>query len=98
MKAGRQEMPPRKETDRMTVQDEMGIFCANVKRLRVRDNLTLREMADRLHISLKTLTRLERGEIPPRLSVAVVCRISREFGVHPKELFTSAEKQNKQPK
>lgn len=91
-------MPPRKETDRMTVQDEMAIFCANVKRLRVRDGLTIQEMADRLHIGVKTLTRLERGEIPPRLSAAVICRISREFGVHPKELFTSVEKQNEQPK
>jgi transcriptional regulator with XRE-family HTH domain len=73
----------------MTVQEEMTVFCGNVKRLREREGLTRKKMAVRLGIGVETLNRLERGEIPPRFSVAVVCRISREFGVHPKELGTS---------
>ena len=72
----------------MTVQEEMAVFCANVKGLREREGLTRKEMSARLGIGVRTLARLERGEIPPRLSVAVVCRISRVFGIHPKELFT----------
>ena len=75
----------------MTVQEEIAMFCGNVKRLRKREGLTRKEMAARLGIGVETLARLERGEIPPRLSVEVVCRISREFGIHPKELFMHGE-------
>lgn len=82
----------------MTVQNELAVFCGNVKRLRQKEGLTRKEMASRLGIGVETLNRLERGEIPPRLSATVICRISREFGIHPKELFTVVDEHNTQPK
>lgn len=82
----------------MTVQEEMTVFCGNVKRLREGKGLTRKEMAARLGIGVGTLTRLEKGEIPPRLSVSVVCRICREFDIYPKELFMAVDGEGRQPK
>ena len=79
----------------MTVQEEMTVFCNNVKRLREGQGLTRKEMAARLGVGVGTLTRLETGEIPPRLSVSVVCRISREFNIHPRELFMDVDRKTR---
>ena len=78
----------------MTVQEEKAIFCENVKCLREKEGLTRRELAARLGIGVRSLARLERGEIPPRLNVGVVIKISREFGIHPKELFMPNAEEN----
>lgn len=77
----------KKEADGMTVREEMAIFCANLKHLREKEGLTHKEMAACLGIGVETLKRLERGEIPPRVSVEVIFRASTVFGLHPKELF-----------
>lgn len=79
----------------MTVQEEMTVFCNNVKRLREGQGLTRKEMAARIGVGVETLTRLETGEIPPRLSVSVVCKISREFNIHPGELFMDVDRKTR---
>ena len=79
----------------MTVQEEIAIFCANLKCLREKKGLTRREMASCLDIGVETLKRLERGEIPPRVSIEVILRASKVFGLHPKELFGQPIKDEK---
>ena len=49
--------------------------------------MTQREMAHKLGISISTLTKIEKGIIPPRLSCSILFRVQREFGIHPKDLF-----------
>ncbi|MBQ7896984.1 MAG: helix-turn-helix transcriptional regulator [Clostridia bacterium] len=62
-------------------------FCKSVKKLREENNLTKAEMAKKLKISVKTLTMIERGIVPPRLSCGIVIYIYKEFGVCADELI-----------
>ncbi len=63
------------------------IFCANVKELRKKNNLSKREMAKRLGIGVKSLTLIENGIIPPRLNCEILFYIRKSFGVKPSDLF-----------
>ena len=54
-------------------------FCNNVKKLREINKLSKKEMAKRLHISVRSLSMLEQGIIPPKMSMQVAIVLSREF-------------------
>lgn len=56
----------------MKNNDYIKIFCDNVKELRKANRLSKREMADKLHIGLKTLDNIEKGILPNRLSLRIV--------------------------
>ena len=60
---------------------ERKVFCNNVKKLREINKLSKKEMAKRLHISVRSLSMLEQGIIPPRMSLQVAIEISKEFGM-----------------
>ena len=64
------------------------IFSQRIKSIRMENNLTQKEMAQRLKICVSTLSKIERGILPPRLSCSVLFQIYKQFGVHPKDLFT----------
>lgn len=66
---------------------ERKIFCDNVKKLREINKLSKKEMAKRLHITVKSLSILEQGIIPPRMSLKVAISISKEFGLLLKDVF-----------
>ena len=57
------------------------IFTHNVAWLRRHHGLSKREMAKRLHISPKTLDKLEAGEVPQKLSAKILLHIWNSFGV-----------------
>ena len=63
------------------------IFSQNMKKIRKNAQLTQREMAQKLGISIASLSKIEKGILPPRLSCSILFRIHKEFGVHPKDLF-----------
>lgn len=63
------------------MRDERKVFCNNVKKLREINKLSKKEMAKRLHISVRSLSILEQGRIPPRMSLQVAIMLSREFGM-----------------
>ena len=65
------------------------IFSQRIKSIRTENNLTQKEMAQRLKICVSTLSKIERGILPPRLSCSILFQIYEQFGVHPKELFIS---------
>ena len=67
--------------------DDRSVFCYHIRRIRKENNMTQREMAHKLGISISTLTKIEKGIIPPRLSCSILFRVQREFGIHPKDLF-----------
>ncbi len=71
----------------MTTDQERLIFCANVRYLRDQHGLSKRDMADILRVGVKTITSLEHNTVPPRLSSAVLFRISQHFHVRICELF-----------
>lgn len=70
-----------------SLNEAYGIFMENMAWLRKTHKLSRTEMAKLLHISVKSLDRMEQGEMPPRTSSKVLFRIQDAFGVHPAELL-----------
>ena len=66
---------------------EIARFCSNIRTLREREGLSTAAMAKRLHIGVGTLTRLERGELPPRLDCCIIFAICDEFDISISDLF-----------
>lgn len=69
------------------VKDETKIFCENIKKLRKENGLSQKEMAQKLDISVKSLSTLEKGTIPSRLSVSIIIKIYKIFGIKPAQMF-----------
>lgn len=59
----------------------MEFLSHNVLYLRKTHNITKKEMAKILGIGIKTLSKIEQGILPPRLSVEVLFRIRDYFGI-----------------
>ena len=62
-------------------------FSENIKCIRKKAGLNQKEMARILGIGVSTLSKIEKGVLPPRLSCSVLFRLQQRFGVHPKDLF-----------
>ncbi len=73
----------------MNTKDELKNLCDNVVFLRQKNKLSKRFMAQKLHISIKTLTHIENGVIPKRLSVEFLFRIYDEFHISPKDMVST---------
>lgn len=71
----------------MINETELLIFCKNIKWIRIENNFSKSEMAKRLGIGIRSLTLLESGIIPSKLSCAVLFQIQNNFGIAPKDLF-----------
>ena len=63
------------------MDDSLNNFMRNITELRLQNGLSKRQMAALLGVSVRTITRLERGDFPPNLSVNMVFRIQKHFGV-----------------
>ena len=66
---------------------EIKIFCENIKYLRKEKGLSKKEMAKKLGISTASLSILESGKLPPRLTVEPLFHIHKNFGISPSEIF-----------
>lgn len=64
-----------------TNDDVMEFLSHNVLYLRKTHNITKKEMAKILGVGIKTLSKIEQGLLPPRLSVEVLFRIRDYFGI-----------------
>lgn len=69
------------------MQKESVVFCQNIKKLREAEKLSKKDMSKRLGIGVKSLTMLENGIIPKRLTCKIVFKIQDEFNIHPKNMF-----------
>ena len=67
---------------------ELIAFCQNVKKLRERNGLSKKEMAKILGIGISSLTKIEKGIIPPRTRADVVFKVLFHFKIKSHELFT----------
>lgn len=65
-------------------------FCALVRDLRKQHELSQKKMAELLGISVGSLRKLERGEMP-RISVKIFFRIHKEFGISPAVQLSQCE-------
>lgn len=64
---------------------EIENFLHNVKWLRKHYGLSKKRMAELLKISIKTLNKIENGELPPKLSSNILLNIYYYFGIRPNE-------------
>lgn len=69
-------------------EKQIQILCENIAFLRKENHLSKKEMATILNIGVQSLTKLENGELPPRLRVDVIFHIYDRFGIHP-QMFMS---------
>ena len=65
----------------------MKILANNIMLLRQKYGLSKAETANILKISVSSLTKIEKGIIPPRLKVDILFYIRDHFGIPIKEIF-----------
>ena len=61
----------------------MEAFAHNIRWLRKKYGLSKKKMAELLGIGLWSLNRLERGEIPPRMTIDILFAVQKHFGISP---------------
>lgn len=64
------------------------IFSENIKTIRKDNNLSKVKMSEILGISTRTLTLIENGILPPKLSCDVLFRIYKNFGISPQSILS----------
>lgn len=69
------------------VQEQLQAFMENIAHLRKQYGLSKKEMAEILGIGVKTLDKIERGELPKRISTHVIFRIQDHFCIPPSKQF-----------
>ncbi|MBP3401679.1 MAG: helix-turn-helix transcriptional regulator [Clostridia bacterium] len=78
----------------MSTENKLSILCKNIKFLREKNNLTKTEMARMLHIGIKSLSRIEKGDFPPKISCLILFRLYYHFGISPTDLLRTPLFQN----
>lgn len=73
---------------------ELEVFAHNIVWLRKHFRLSKKRMAELLGIGLWSLNQIERGVVPPRLTVAVLFMVQRQFGISPNMLFNRLFEEN----
>lgn len=68
-------------------ENSVEVMGRNLFLLRVKHRLNQKEMALILGIGLLSLRKLEKGIIPPRLTVEMLYRIHDHFGITPSNLM-----------
>ena len=71
----------------MHKNQEIIVFCKNVKMLKERNGLTNMEMAKIMGIGSASLTKIESGILPPGVSTSIIFELCKRFNVKPCELF-----------
>ena len=71
----------------MNIEEELQLFCANIRYLRKANKLSQAEMATRLRTSVRTVRMLEQGVVPVRLSCEVILNAYCAFKVPPNVLL-----------
>ena len=66
---------------------QLAILCENIRIIRKREGLTQKKMAQKLKISVKSLSKLEKGVVPHNLSCEFLINVYLEFGIRPKDIF-----------
>ena len=70
-------------------EKEKKTVAKNILWLRKQHGLSQKEMAKMLSIAPSSLSKIEKGELPPRLCVLVPFRISCRFGIPTQALFST---------
>lgn len=63
-------------------------FCENIKAIRKANKLTKGKMAQKLGVDKNDLSNLEKGKVPDELSVDVLTKIYKYFGIKATKMFS----------
>lgn len=77
---------------------ELQLLCNNIRKLRLKNGLSQKQMAKHLHIGTESLRKMERGEIPPRMGVNLIFYTCKYFGVTIRQLFSENLQDSKENK
>ena len=77
---------------------ELENMCKNMYYLRKENNLSQQNMAKILHIGVKSLRKIEKGKIPPRLGIYFLFYIYKHFRIKPKDMFLQDLSNDPSPK
>lgn len=69
------------------MNNEVEIFCNNVKLLRKNNSLTQKEMAKICNVGVKSISNIEKGILPKRLSASVLFSLHSHFNISLSALF-----------
>lgn len=72
----------------MKPHKELENFCRNILSLRKLHNLSQKQMAEKLHIGVESLKKIEAGQVPPRLRIDVLFYIQKHFGYTPAQIVS----------
>ena len=75
----------------MCYSEEWNTFFENIRVYRKVHKLSKRQMAKKLHIGTRSLTVLESGRIPPRVSVDIFFYFACLCGVPVSEIFETLQ-------
>ena len=75
--------------EELKMKSEIDVFCKNIRQIRSREGLSKTAMAKMLGIGVQSLTKIENGILPARLSCKIFENIYFHFGIVPKALFTA---------
>ena len=69
------------------IKNDVLIFCRNIKKLRILNNISQREMAKSLGIGKNSIVKIEKGILPPRLSLEILPKLYEWYGITVSALF-----------
>lgn len=67
--------------------NEVSIFCNNVKILREHHKISKLQMAKICHISILELMEIEHGVLPKNIKADIIVYIYKYFNISPENLF-----------
>lgn len=65
----------------MQADKNLLLLCENIKFLRAKNNLTKKEMAEKLGIGVKSITQIEFGILPRSVNAITLFKIHKEFDI-----------------
>ncbi len=72
----------------MKNKNEAQIFMKNVKSLRRYYGLSKKEMAEIMNVSVYTINKIEKENLPPKLSVTAIFDLQEYFGIKAEDLVS----------
>lgn len=80
------------ENEKKTIQEQsqqqLQQMMENITCLRKKHGLSKKQMAKILHIGVGTLNKIERGEIPPRITIDLFYCVHSYFHIDPRTLLS----------
>ena len=65
----------------MSVENNILLLCDNIKSLRAKNNLSKKEMAQKLGTSIPSITKIESGILPRSINAIILYKIHKVFNI-----------------